>query len=442
MSDAEEKISAELLFSRSIASARAEDKGLRWASNGHVLHEWTGLFWRPLQVEEVEHVAWAWLREGAPEKATPRVATSCAAAAVLEAARLPERQADAGGPEVVLPTRNGALEIWKVDEGDYEARLRAADRADGLTYCLACNYKPGAAAPQFLQFVADVLPDARVLEYVQEYIGYTLLPDTRFQRAQFWLGGGANGKSTLAEIIAALHEKTSAMTLDSLDGFKLGGLLGASLVYVDETPGRIDEQKLKALISGGLVQVDRKYRDPLSLRPTAKWIICGNNLPAISDQSTGFWRRFPVVPFTQSFPDGKADPLLARRIIGEELDGVLNWALEGLLRLLERGRFGEMPVAVVEAIAGGKRETNSVLGWWADEEPAMDESALTPKSEIYESYAAWCRRNGASPVASPRFWRRLAEVAGYRFSDQKATVGGKRVPVAPLKLAAPAWPLH
>ena len=248
-------------------------------------------------------------------------------------------------------------------------------------------------------------------DFVQEFVGYTLLPDTRFQRAQFWLGGGANGKSTLAEIVSALHEKTSAMTLDSLDGFKLSGLLGASLVYVDETPQRIDEQRLKAIISGGLIQVDRKYREALSFRPTAKWIICGNSLPAISDQSLGFWRRLPVVPFTQSFPDGKADHLLSLTIRQNELPGVLNWALAGLVRLLERGRFAAPPRAVIEAIEGGKRETNSVVAWWHAADVETVETANMTKESVYEKYSDWCRSNGMQAVASVKFWKRVRDVA-------------------------------
>lgn len=400
--------SPELQFAMCINSEVCSDGHPKYAGRENTLHEWTGKFWRPLQIEELERMAWQWLAENVKDKATPRVAASCAAAAIIDAMPLPSRRS---GADVVLPVQNGAIELWGVDDGDFELRRRPADRDDGLTFCLSCDYEPAANAEKFEKFLTDVLPDGEVRQFVQEFVGYTLLPDTRFQRAQFWLGGGANGKSTLAEIVSALHEKTSAMTLDSLDGFKLAGLLGASLVYVDETPNRIDEQRLKALISGGLIQIDRKYRDPLSLRPTAKWIICGNSLPAISDQSLGFWRRLPVVPFTQSFPDGKADHLLSAKIRKHELPGVLNWALAGLLRLLERGRFAPSPQAVLDAIEGGKRETNSVMAWWHAAEVETAERAATVKETVYEGYTSWCRLNGMQAVASTKFWKRVHDLA-------------------------------
>lgn len=235
--------SPELQFAVSVSETLLDDGGQKYAVRDSTLHEWNGKFWRPLQIEELERMAWQWLAEHFKEKATPRTAQSCAAAAVISAAPLPGGEV---GADVVLPVQNGTLELWRVDKGEFSISLRPARREDGLRYCLSCEYKPASHAERFTRFLSDVLPDAEVRDFVQEFVGYTLLPDTRFQRAQFWLGGGANGKSTLAEIVSALHEKTSAMTLDSLDGFKLSGLLGASLVYVDETPQRIDEQRLKA----------------------------------------------------------------------------------------------------------------------------------------------------------------------------------------------------
>lgn len=433
--------SAELLFAQFVKKSTAADGGTRFAADGGVLYEWTGAHWQPLADSEAERMAWDWLVNEASHRATAKAACACVAAAALAALPLPARRQEPG--RVTIPCKNGYLTLHAtgksggVDGGElWERTLEKPTRDAGMTYVLACDYSLKARAPEFERFVAQVLPDAEVRAYVQEYLGYTLLPDCRFQRAQFWLGAGANGKSTLAEIIAALHEKVAAMELDALDGFKLVNLLGSSLVYVDETPHRIDEQRLKMLISGGLVQVDRKFRDPINLRPTAKWIILGNQLPAVSDQSAGFWRRLAIIPFSASFPDGSADPLIARRIIETELSGVLNWALGGLHRLLERGRFTQMPEAVLSQIETGKRETNSVLSWFVNSDIETDAEAQTPKDEVYASYRDWCRDNGSQAVSSERFWRRLTQIVKADFPEKKLVIDGKRVRVVPIRLQA------
>src|SRR5665647_1927621 len=152
------------------------------------------------------------------------------------------------------------------------------------------------------------------------------MADARYQRAQLWLGGGANGKDVLVNVVQALHGNIAAVSLDALEGFRLSVLVGASLIYADEVPrARINEQLLKSMIAGEKIQVDRKYRDPVSVFVRGKWLVLGNQLPAITDHTTGFWRRWDVVPFCVTIPEAERDPMLASRIISNELAGVLCW---------------------------------------------------------------------------------------------------------------------
>ena len=409
--------SPELLFARHMA---AQDK---YASKDAVLHEWTGVYWRPIPQEDLERTAWQWIAAQVPEKATPQRAEAAAQSAILQCPMVPERDT----ARIVVPARNGY--IWMEEEEGIPS-LRSPDQGIGLTYCLACDYEEHTEAPDFRAFLSEVLPDPAVRRLVQEYVGYTLIPDTRFQKAQMWLGVGANGKGTLAQIVAALHEKVCAVNLENLHGFALVGLIGASLVYVDETPVRIEEQRLKTLISGDLIQIDRKYRDPLSLRPSAKWVICANQVPAISDQSAGFWRRWHIVPFPVRFSDAEQRPTLARDIIATDLSGVLNWALKGLSRLLARGKFPPLPESVQSAIDTGKRDTNSVMAWVDEVELQVTTNAATPKEAVYQHYQGWCRQNGMVALSSNRFWQRLLQIMDFR--AERPRTGGRRRRLVPL----------
>ena len=368
-----------------------------------VLYKWAGTHWQMISPFDCERMAWKWLTENSPNEATPRKAQSCSNAACLEIFKIPSPQKTA----IVIPTKSGYLHIGQTDP---PLSLLDADPALGITYCLNCAYDPEAPAPLFKAFAREILPDPDVRDLVQEYAGYTLLGDTRYQKAQWWIGAGANGKGTLAQIVAALHQRASALSIDSLDGFRLVPLLDATLIYVDETPKRIDEQRLKTLLSGDLVSIDRKYRDPVSFRPIAKWIVLGNDLPAISDQSDGFWRRWHVIPFPVSFTEENQKPLLAKQIIEDELSGVLNWALDGLLRLLGRGHFLPPPRPVREAILKGKKDTDNVLGWIEDVEPAVTGTPAIPKDDIYTAYREWSFRNGTGPVSSTKFWTRIRQI--------------------------------
>lgn len=393
------------------------EKSGDYVSDNSLLFQWTGTHWAAVEDAQGERMALKWIASGGHGTVNAANARAAYQTALRWLPMLAEPHEVA-----VIPVQNGYLHL------DHGLTLQPHDKSLGLRHVLSCKYEPSAPAPkEFNAFLARVVPDAAVQSRIQEYIGYTLLPDTRFQRAQIWLGSGANGKGTLANIVQALHERTAAVQLDGLDGFRMANMIGASLVYCDEAPQRnINEQTMKSLIAGELVQIDRKYRDPISVRINGKWLILANHIPAVTDQSTGFWRRFDIVPFVVEIPESERDPMLAKRIMAHELSGVLNWALAGLVRLLARGRFDEtIPLSMRSAVHAARTETNSVQAWVHDIGIELSTTVDTPKVNVYTNYAAWCRENGMAPVASPKFWKRLPDSTGAVMEGRMTTKTGR-----------------
>lgn len=401
------------------------------ASDSALLYRWTGTHWAPVDEGVSEREAYHWLVKLDAAWASAENARKAFRAACLFAPALPPLT-----DQVVIPTRCGYVHLVGGD-----LQLKAADPDLGLTHCLECSFDPlGAPPARFLAFLERVLPDPSVRARVQEYVGYTLLADARYQRAQFWLGEGANGKGVLANIVQALHGRIAAMALDQLAGFHLSVLVGASLVYVDEVPRKpIDEQRLKSMIAGERIPVDRKYRDPVSIHVRGKWLVLGNHLPAITDHSTGFWRRWDIVPFSVTIPERERDPLLAQTIIREELSGVLNWALEGLQRLQRRGGFDVvMPAAMTLMLREAKADTNSVVAWLEDTGAELQVACDTPKELVFEQYRRWCSINAMREVSVVQFWKRMnehfktLEEARIRMGGVQRRVCNVRLGAAPL----------
>jgi len=421
-SDKQEEKKKEKLPSAELEFALKIEANPNFAGDGALIYQWDGDIWQPREPEDVEKQAFNWLATHKLHKsrANMRLAAGCASAALIKARPLPKLESK---NRIVLPLQNGYLHV------DFELakiELRKPEKGLGLTYKIKCPFQPEAEAPLFFKFLSEVLPDRETQDYVQEYAGYTLMPDTRFQCGMWWLGSGANGKSTLVEILAALHSKISSIGLNNLEGFVLASLIGSTLVWVDETPRRIDEQRLKTLISGGLVQIDRKFRDPINLKPMAKWIICGNELPSISDQTHGFWRRFAIVDFKRQFQDHEKDPLLARKIIENELSGVLNWAIAGLLRLNQRGRFPAISNEMRDVLSSGQRETNNVLAWWQDERGVISQDKFTPRNDVYQDYRFFAQESGTMPVSAERFWARVKQIVGHALQTKDKKIAGKK----------------
>ena len=402
-----------------IQFAQKLEKSKDYCSDNHLIYHWTGTHWSPCEDLEIERMAMLWLTE------TSWSATATNARSAVQTAALWLPKMSPVADISVLPLKNGYLHLTPCGNV-----LHPHDKEAGLQYVIECDYDPTAPEPvQFNHFLQTVLPDAGVRDRVQEYIGYTLLPDCRFQQLQLWLGNGANGKGVLANIVQALHAKCAAVQLDALDGFKLAGLVGASLIYADETPQRgMNEQILKSAVAGELLQIDRKYRDPLTLRLKGKWLVLANQFPAVTDQSNGLWRRFDIVPFPVTISQRDRDPMLASKIIKTELSGVLNWALVGLQRLLGRGRFDEyLPDPMRSTRKDVQQETNSVQSWADDRGIELMIAVETPKTEVYASYVSWCKENGMSPVASPKFWKRMPDTIGGSLVESRMTTGAGRI---------------
>ena len=380
--------------------------GLHAAHGGQVLN-WSGSHWESIEDSILERNVYRFLlKHEDDDRATKNNVVNAVKATLLHLPPLAMPPLET----IVLPAKNGY--VW-IEAGT--ATLRPHDKALGLRHCIQCNYDPSAATPtRFLNFLETILPDPEVRGRVQEYAGYMFLPDARFQHAQLWLGSGANGKGTLANILQAMQSRVAAVQLDALDGFKLTNLIGAPMIYCDEAPQRgINEQLIKSLIAGELVQVDRKYRDPVATRITGKWLVLANHFPTVSDQSAGFWRRWDVIPFDVTIPPSARDATLAEQVIRHELSGVLNWAIEGLLRLLDRGRFDPNPPAAIQAaLREAKLETNSVAAWWEETSGEVMADARTEKTKAYSFYADWARTHGMTPVAAPKFWKRITEILG------------------------------
>lgn len=394
------KKSAELRFAESL-----QKDGQYRRKNG-CLVEWddTAGFWKILDPQYAESAAWTWLVKNDPANATAKRAASLVSSAILATPELSTQEPDGGG--AILPLRNGYLHI--VESG---VELRDPDPICGLSYQINANFNPEAQCPGWDKFLHEVIEDGDTRSWLQEWCGASLLPHARYQEALILYGIARSGKSVIAEVAAALHREVAAPDLKNLgNGFTLTTLLSASLVWIDEMDKKFDEQLLKKLISGGLVEVNRKYRDPIRFRPDAKWLFCTNLAPATLDSTFGFWRRLATISFAHSIPRDKVDPHLAERLKKEELDGILLWALRGLMRVLERGSLSPHSQEMEQTSDELKQETNSVAAWWAEHEIKFDQHSSVTRDAAYAWYQFWAKNNGFSPVKSPTFWARVREI--------------------------------
>lgn len=400
------------------------------AVRDQVMHRWNGSYYEPIDGELGVRDALKWLASTYPERANKSTAKACVEAAILLLPQMPERDSQ----RTIIPVKNAYIEV----KSDGSMERHSPDPSFGITFALRISlpgggksYTPGTLPPRsrLARFLNSSVPDQDLCDFLQELMGDTLTPTNRHQVATLLKGGGRNGKSVLVRLMSALHERVAPMRLDKLSGFQLMPLLNASLAVVEEVPaGGFDEQMLKALISGESVAVDRKYLSPIAYRPTAKWLISTNNDQRSRDNTTGFWRRLCIVPFTQQISPKNVIPGLDQDIITHELQLLLDWCLVGLQRLMVRGKLPPEPMAVRQAKQKAVVASNPVAAWVQEEgvESGVDTTDQHDKDAVFARYCRWCTTNRVRNMNSVAFWTGLRAIVDIEHDGQHR-VGGKRV---------------
>lgn len=250
---------------------------------------------------------------------------------------------------------------------------------------------------------------------LQEYVGATLfgIADA-LQRVLLVLGEGSNGKGVLMRAIKRLFPEDAVCSIPPqlMRGGSNAGLhtlLDARLNLCGDVDREalLETGLLKQLTGGDRVSFDVKYApERRSGVATCGHIWSLNRLPATRDQSTGFWRRWAIVPFEQTFT-GREDFNLNDKL-KTDLPVILAWAVEGAQRLVRNGMVLTMGASHDDAISEWKGETDSGRAFAEVARRPNERETIT---KVYQAYTAWCERSGRKALSRPHLRDRLDALA-------------------------------
>ena len=295
------------------------------------------------------------------------------------------------------------------------------------------NYNSNTDCPIFKQFLADLFDDVETVQCIQEWFGYTLSCSHKANAFLIGVGSGANGKSTLFDILAQLVgiENVASVPLSNFNSdFGLEPLIGKKLNLATESDAdAFKTGKLKALTAGEDISINRKNKMEITTKLPTKLVFLMNELPLLSDNSFGFERRLLILPFDKTFLPHQQDKDLPRKLT-DELEGILTWALEGLKRLITNNyRF-----TISESMQTAK---DLYFGVGNPIEKFIDECVKTKPSNVMEAkelinaYSIWMMDNEIpfKGTDSPqKFWRTFKEAMDLKLIEfSRGKSNGKTV---------------
>jgi phage/plasmid-associated DNA primase len=264
-------------------------------------------------------------------------------------------------------------------------------------------------------FEGDEDADAKI-DLLAEIAGAAVLghgPKHTAPKAAVLLGRTAeNGKSQVLDLLRGLLPPGAVSSIPPSrfgDDRHIIKLVGKLLNTSDElgTAEAIASDRFKAIITGEPLTGRDVYRPAIDFRPQAQHVFACNQLPAFhGGMDRGVIRRLMPIVFNRTIPEEERIPNVGQRIVAEELDLVLAWAVQGAARLLARGHFPEL-TSSRESLLEWAQGTDPVLGWIEDRVIATALAAVgegpprVRSRDAYEDFKLWAVGEGYSQNALP-----------------------------------------
>lgn len=336
-------------------------------------------------------------------------------------------------PSNLAIMQNGVLEL---DTG----RLLPHSMEYFTTNLLPYSYNIQARADAWRQFLHEIFEgDQERVDLLQEWFGYMLLPSYMFQKVMLLLGPRRCGKGTIGRVLKLLvgEQNFSGGTLASFaDDALIEALQTKSVMFIGDAAKNVPRsvvdyvtERIKGISGGDDQTFKRKYKSTLSAQIPTRITIASNHIPRLFDDSGALASRLLVLPFNVSWYD-REDPTLFNRL-ALDIEGIAIWALQGLARLLQQGRF-TMPEAS-KAEAEYISEAYSPLRQFLDAACIIGGDGVVSAQDVHTVYRQWAILNEEEHILARKSFvssfkdmvRGSGAVYGtHRTSDGAGTVRG------------------
>ena len=313
---------------------------------------------------------------------------------------------------------------------------KALEHSADLLLSKLCNanYNPAATCTLWDKTVNEIMQgDTEKIKYLQKMSGRFLTGDTSEEEFYIFFGATTrNGKSTITELLLyLLGDYATTISPESLAikankdsrtaSPDIAKLAGTRFVVASEPPRRMlfDSSLVKTLTGRDTVSARFLHENEFQFKPKFKLILNSNYLPVINDKTVFSSNRVKVIPFERHFAEKEQNKHLKEQL-QQEIDGILNWCIEGLYMYRKEGL--EPPEAVRTATHEYSEDSDKT-GKFISECLVRSEHNLAAK-DVYEKYSQWCNDCGLGIDGRTSFYE---ELKTKNLLSKTGTVAGKTV---------------
>jgi putative DNA primase/helicase len=261
--------------------------------------------------------------------------------------------------------------------------------------------------------------DENVLKLLFQSVGYCFYRRNELRKSFFLLGEKRNGKSTFLDMVGNLlgEDNTSNLDLCEIgDRFRTAELNGKLANIGDDINDEwvSNTATFKKVVSGDIVTVERKGKDPFKLRSFAKFFFSANSLPRLGrgKDSSAVLDRLVIIPFDARFSkdDDDYDPFIKYKLRGEDvMEALIASAIPALREVLAEQEFAHCN-KVDDSLVEFEKSNNPILEFYAD----LDEIDYInePIKVVYQKYSTFCLANHLSPMSAIEFQKQMKRQFG------------------------------
>lgn len=318
----------------------------------------------------------------------------------------------------LLNLKNGLLDLNTLEFKPHSPRYLSMTQ-------IPVNYKPEAKCPYILQFLSEIL-HTKDIKTILAFIALAIQGNPEYQVAFAFLGRGSNGKSTFDNLVAKFigDSNISSMTLHQLENerFALAELYGKRLNICGDLSRREihDTGNFKKVVTGDMLTAERKHEHPFQFRPRIILSFSTNEIPMTADQSEGYFRRWIIITFPNTFEGSRADRnILSKLTTDEELSGLLNLVIQSTMWMKRTGNIPMEQMSIEEKQVIYEQKSDPILAF-CDECVRKEDGENTVKQDMYDAFMRYCDHHNLPKISIENFGRGMKRM-GYddiRISDE------------------------